>query len=355
MPHLFVVGGSDAGIAAALTARTQDPGWDVTVALADRYPNFSICGLPFYLSGETPDWRDLAHRTTAQLAAAGINLAVETTVIDLEPAKQRVTIAHGGECQTVSYDEVIVATGAMPARPPLPGIDLAGVHTLHTMADAFAVHDRLGGARRVVIVGAGYIGCELADAYRRRHLDVTVIEALPEVLPTVDDDLGRRVRDELTSHGVRVLVGTAVSEIHSARDGLSVRTAGGHDLVADIVTVAVGVAPNTALGGRARLALGVRARSGSIGEWRPASPTSGRPVTASRRGFRSGTALATSRSAPPPTNKAASPVPTLSAASAGSPALSAPKSCKSSISPSPAPASAMTKPVKPATSRASST
>ena len=88
MPHLLIVGGSDAGIAAGL-ARQTDPEWETTVVLADRYPNFSICGLPFYLPGETPDWRQLAHRTTDDVTAAGLDLAPDTTAIELDPATRR--------------------------------------------------------------------------------------------------------------------------------------------------------------------------------------------------------------------------------------------------------------------------
>jgi NADPH-dependent 2,4-dienoyl-CoA reductase/sulfur reductase-like enzyme len=258
VPHLLVIGGSDAGIAGALAARHHDPSWDVTVALADRYPNFSICGLPFYLSGETPNWRDLAHRSAADLTEAGLHLALETTAVDLDPPNRHVTVAQDGRCHELVYDEVLVATGAKPVRPPLPGIDLDGVHTMHTMADAFAVHERLRDARHVVIVGAGYIGCELADAFTRRHLDVSVIEALPEVLSTVDNDLGRHVRDELTGHGVRVLVDTAVTGIRSRERRLHVSTGSGLDVAADLVIVAVGVSPNTAFGRRGGLATGGR-------------------------------------------------------------------------------------------------
>jgi NADPH-dependent 2,4-dienoyl-CoA reductase/sulfur reductase-like enzyme len=149
VPRLLIVGGSDAGIAAGLAARQQDPAWDVTVVLADRYPDFSICGLPFYLSGETQDWRALAHRRATDLASAGLEVALETVAIDLDPDERRVTVAHAGQCEEVDYDELLVATGATPIRPPLPGVDLDGVHTFHTMAEAFAVHERLPDATGV--------------------------------------------------------------------------------------------------------------------------------------------------------------------------------------------------------------
>ena len=258
VPHLLVIGGSDAGIAAALASRQRDADWDVTVALADRCPNYSICGLPFYLSGETPDWRTLAHRTAHEIRATGVTLDIDAIAIDLDPTDRRVTVGRSQGCEQIGYDELIVASGAKPASPPIPGTDLEGVYTMHTMADALAVHERLPDTRRIVIVGAGYIGCELADTFTRRHLDVTVVEALAEVLITVDHDLGRRVRTELTGHGVRVLVATAVTGIVSKHHELHVFTDGRHDLTADLVVLAVGVGPNTAFGRRGGLPTGVR-------------------------------------------------------------------------------------------------
>jgi NADPH-dependent 2,4-dienoyl-CoA reductase/sulfur reductase-like enzyme len=139
----------------------------------------SICGLPFYLSGETPDWRTLADRTSAELASAGIDLQLETTAIDVEPGSRMVTMARNGQTDTLAYNDLIIASGATPVMPPVAGLDLPGVRPLHAMADAFSVHRQLTEARRVVIIGAGYIGCELPDALTRRQLEVTMVEASP--------------------------------------------------------------------------------------------------------------------------------------------------------------------------------
>src|SRR5260370_26106495 len=213
--HLVMIGGSDAGISAALRARELDPAADVTVVVADAYPNFSICGIPYYVSGEVTHWRNLAHRTLADLEAAGIQLRLDTTArrIDVPGRKLLVTSADGGE-EVLGYDKLVVGTGAVPVRPPIAGLDALGpgdgVHLLHSMGDTFAVMATLEQAApaSAVIVGAGYIGLEMADALTVRGLAVTQIEQLPEVLPTVDPQLGALVHPQLPARAVDVLAPT---------------------------------------------------------------------------------------------------------------------------------------------------
>ena len=274
--HLVMIGGSDAGISAALRARELDPAADVTVVLDDAYPNFSICGIPYYLSGEVTHWRNLAHRSLTDLEAAGIRLRLDTTArrIDVPARKLLITTPAGGE-ELLSYDKLVVGTGAVPVRPPIAGLagpgalgPADGVHLLHSMGDTFAVMATLEQAApaSAVIVGAGYIGLEMADALTIRGLAVTQMEQLTEVLPTVDPGLGALVHAELADRGVQVLTGTTVQAITRAPAGqpgrlhVQATAADGSAAtrVADMVLVVAGVRPETALTACAGAALGVR-------------------------------------------------------------------------------------------------
>ena len=278
--HLLMIGGSDAGISAALRARELDPGADVTVVVADAYPNFSICGIPYYLSGEVGHWQNLAHRTIADLEAAGMGLRLDTTARRIDVADRKLLVTSpGGAEEVLGYDKLIVGTGAVPVRPPIGGLagpDALGaddgVHLLHSMGDTFAVMRTLEttAPASAVIVGGGYIGLEMADALTVRGLAVTQMEQLEEVLPTVDPQLGALVHAEMTGHGVEVLTGTTVQAITRAAAGqvgrLEVQATGADGTPvtrpADMVLVVVGVRPDTALAAGAGATLGFK---GAIG------------------------------------------------------------------------------------------
>jgi NADPH-dependent 2,4-dienoyl-CoA reductase/sulfur reductase-like enzyme len=257
--RLLVIGGSDAGIAAGLRARDLDPSVEAIVVVADAFPNFSICGLPYYLSGDVPDWRDLAHRTTADLEQAGLQLLLDHTAQAIDPAAKQVTVTSQHGERQLGYDQLVIGTGAVPVRPPIDGLDLPGVHVLHTMGDTFALHQALtAGARSAVIVGGGYIGLEMAEAFCARGLTVTLVEQAPAVMPTVDLKLGRLLGQELGRHGVQVVNDVTVKAIHQETGGLVVAGEPDFTATADLVLVVVGVRPDTDLAVAAGAETGVR-------------------------------------------------------------------------------------------------
>ncbi|MGV1788027.1 MULTISPECIES: FAD-dependent oxidoreductase [Agrobacterium] len=259
--HLLIIGGSDAGISAALRAQELEPDTQITLLLADDYPNFSICGLPYYLSGETPDWRKLAHRTEFP----GIRILRQHRALSIDVRNKSVLVEHAGTDQSIRYDRLIIATGAIPIRPDLPGCNLDGVFLLHTMEDSFAIQSHITEARprNAVIIGAGYIGLEMAEALTKRGIAVTLLCRPETVLPTIDSILGNSVGEELQQHGVRLLTGISALSIepYSGPDStsrLTVIDSQANHHVADMVIAAVGVRPASDLAQRAGAHLGTQ-------------------------------------------------------------------------------------------------
>lgn len=251
--RLLIVGGSDAGISAALRARELRPDIEVTVLLADSYPNFSVCGLPFYISGETADWRDLAHRTEF----AGAELLCNRVAEAIEAEKKTVLArSSDGSTRTLPYDKLIVATGARPLIPEIPGIQ--HVYPLHTMRDSFAVHELVSskGIQRAVIVGAGYIGVEMADALAHRGIAVELVGRSKSVLPTVDPEIGEQIRQALEERQVQVRTRIAIQKIRKNNGGLIVE-GDGYSATADLVLWAGGVTPASDLARSAGVETGI--------------------------------------------------------------------------------------------------
>ena len=248
--RLLIIGGSDAGIAAALRAREVNPEAHVTVVVADAYPNYSICGLPFYLSGEVEDHRDLAHRSAGEIEEQGINILTDHTARKVNAEARTVEVEDPeGRVRELPYDRLVIGTGAGPSRPDILGLGLPSVYFLHSMHDSFRLHHHLTeqDPRTAVIVGGGYIGLEMADALTLRGIQVTILGRAKSMLPTVEPAFGREVEDELRRHGVEVFAHTEARAMEQDGEQLSVSGSGGFHQSADMVLLATGVRPNTAL------------------------------------------------------------------------------------------------------------
>ncbi len=263
--HIVAIGGSDAGISAALRARELASDVDVTVVVADAYPNYSICGIPYYFSGDVRPWQSLAHRTHADLEATGMRLRLNALATGIDVAGRRLTVREERGESVLDYDELIVGTGALPVSAGVTGLDTLGpedgVHVIHSMGDTFALDAHLTDRdpRTAIIIGAGYVGLEMAEAFTARGIVVTQLQRGPEVLSTLDPELAALVHTELTEHGVTVHTRTTVRAVEKTASGLVVRAERDGQPVqyaADLVLAVVGVRPNTSLLEQAGATLG---------------------------------------------------------------------------------------------------
>lgn len=258
---IVIVGGVAGGMSAAARARRLSEDAEILVLERDAYVSFANCGLPYHVGDEIADRNSLLLQTPASLRAA-LDLDVrpghEVVAIDRTARTVTARSSHGEE--TFGYDALVLAPGAAAVRPPVEGLDLPGVHTLRTLPDADALRALVAdGARRAVVLGAGYIGLEAAEALRLRGLEVDLVDLAPHVLPVIDDELASLLDAELTAHGVRTHVGVAaqrVSRTSGADTSLEVTLSDGTALPTDLVVLSVGVAPDSRLAREAGLELG---------------------------------------------------------------------------------------------------
>lgn len=245
--RIVIVGGVAAGMSAAARARRHDESAEIVVLERGDEVSFANCGLPYHVSGEITDAASLLLHTPASLRAA-LNLDVRTRheVLSVDVAARTVTAQAPDGLLTLAYDALVLAPGAAAVRPPIPGIDSPRVHTLRTVADAVALRERvLGGDRRAVVLGAGFIGLEAAEALRSAGLEVDLVERAAHVLPPLEQELATLVRDELTGLGVRVHDAVAASRIEQGGLADTVHLEDGTALTADLVVLSVGVTPET--------------------------------------------------------------------------------------------------------------
>jgi NADPH-dependent 2,4-dienoyl-CoA reductase/sulfur reductase-like enzyme len=259
--RLLIIGGSDAGISAAIRAREVDKSVSVTVILRDAYPNYSICGIPFFISGETADWRSLAHRSLAELRESGIEIKPDTKALDLNPTAKEVFVREpSGRSERMKYDRLVIATGAQPVVPPLEGLNQPGVFQMRWMEDALALAHFIENKkpRRAAIIGAGYIGLEMADALTRLGIEVCLIQRSAQVLKTFEPELSGVIRTELERQGVRVLTGRPPEIIRESGDAFQVLGPEGLAVEVDVVLVVTGVRPQAGLAAKAGAATGIK-------------------------------------------------------------------------------------------------
>jgi NADPH-dependent 2,4-dienoyl-CoA reductase/sulfur reductase-like enzyme len=267
--RLLVIGADAAGMTAASQARRRrrDPD-DLSILAFDRgrFASYSACGIPYWIAGDLERGADqLIARTPEEHRKNGIDLRMRTEVegIDLDAGKVHVRDLATGKSDAHPYDQLVLAMGAVPIVPDLPGVDADNVFGVQTLDDGEAVLNALDHEpkpKRAVVVGAGYIGVEMAEAMFRHGLDVTVVEQMDEPMSTLDPDMGRLVHHAMEGLGIDLRTGSEVEGIETDDDGhvRAVAVRGGSEIPADIVVLGIGVRPNTDIAKEAGLALGIK-------------------------------------------------------------------------------------------------
>ncbi len=252
--RLVIVGGVAGGMSAAARARRLDEHAEIIVLERGSHVSFANCGLPYYVGGEIADPGALLLHTPESLRVSlDLDVRIGSEVVAVDAAARVVTVRRadpngGDETYELSYDALVLSPGAQTVRPDIPGLDSPRVHTLRSVDDALAIHERVGaGAGRAVVLGAGFIGVEAAEALAQRGVKTTLVEIAPHVLPPLEEELASLVTGQLTRLGIDVRAGVAAQAIEAGALADVVALSDGARIEADLVLLSVGVRPDTAI------------------------------------------------------------------------------------------------------------
>ena len=257
-----MIGGDAAGMSAAAQARRRRDEGELEIVAFERgdYTSYAACGLPYFVADLVPDAQRLVARSPEQHREKGVDVRMRHEVAGIDVERRVVTVRRlddGAETHE-PFDRLVIATGASPIRPELPGADAAGIFGVQTITDGIALRAALDDEhpRRAVVVGGGYIGLEMAEAMKLRGLEVALVEMDPQPMSTLDPDMGAIVSDALRELGVDLHLETAVEGF--VEEGGRVRAVATRDgeLSADVVVLGIGVKPNVRLAFHAGIGIG---------------------------------------------------------------------------------------------------
>ncbi|HEX6425264.1 MAG TPA: FAD-dependent oxidoreductase [Acidimicrobiales bacterium] len=254
--RLVVIGGDAAGMSAVMQVRRRQPDREIVVLEKGAWTSYSACGIPYLVGGLVDELDDLVARSPTTFRDdhdIDVRLGHEARALDLDARTVEAWDAEAGRAVTVGFDTLHLATGARPLRPDLPGIDDAVVHGVQTLDDAAAVERAARGAQRVVVVGGGYIGLEMAEAFVHRGVGVTLVEAADQLMPSLDADVAAPLVGALEGLGIDVRLRTPLEAV----EGRAV-VAGGERIAADLVVLGLGTRPNADLAAAAGVEVGVK-------------------------------------------------------------------------------------------------
>ncbi len=251
--HLVIIGGVAAGMKAAAKARRESPTMKITVVTDEQYISYASCGTPYFIGNIVKDSKKLILRESPyfkNMHNIDVFTRHQATAIDTKSKEVKVNDLEKGQYLIFNYDKLIIATGAQPIVPPLPGISLDNIFTLRTVTDAFKIKSCVdsGKVKNAVIVGGGLIGLEMAENLVLRGIKVTVVELLDQILPPLDKDMAMIVQKHVMEKGVDVVTSDGVKSFEGNSSNFVTKViTGKRQLPADMVILSIGIRPNTKL------------------------------------------------------------------------------------------------------------
>ncbi len=259
MKHI-IIGGVAGGATAAARIRRADEGAEIVMLERGKYISYANCGLPYYIGGVISDRERLFVQTPESFGKRfNIDVRVENEVVEIQPKEHTVTIRRkDGSQYKETYDKLLLSPGASPVRPPLPGIDSEGIFTLRNVNDTDRIKTYLTtkSVKRAVVVGAGFIGLEMAENLHHAGVDVSVVEMGNQVMAPVDFSIAAHLHQHLTQKGVSLYLEQAVAAFERKGNEIRVILKSGETIVADMVILSIGVRPETTLAKAAGLRIG---------------------------------------------------------------------------------------------------
>lgn len=258
---ILIVGAVAGGASAAARARRLSEDAEIILFERGEAPSFANCGLPYYVGGVIESRDKLLVAPKQRLVdryRLDVRTLTEVLAIDRAAKQVRVRDLQSGEEYAVNYDKLILSPGAAPIRPPIPGADLPGVFTVRQLSDADQLLKAVEGAKQTVVIGAGFIGIEMAENFVRRGLETCLVELASQILPPWDAEMVSPLAEHLRHHGVRLQLSDAAEAIDSNNGKLLVRLRSGESVPADLVVMSVGVRPENKLAVDAALEVGPR-------------------------------------------------------------------------------------------------
>lgn len=260
MIKILIVGGVAGGMSAATRLRRLMEDAEIIVFDKGPYVSFANCGLPFHVSGEISERESLIVQTPESLKARfAIDVRPESEVVAVDTDKKNITVRHADKVYTESYDKLILSPGAKPVVPQMVGLDSAdNVFVLRNIPDLDKILNALNDtkAKCATVIGAGFIGLEMAENLVKKGLQVTIVEKAPHVLPTLDEEMAAFVKDELTRNGITVYTNQSAKAFKD--NGKVIILEDGSELLSDITIMSVGVQPESNLAKEAGLKFGMR-------------------------------------------------------------------------------------------------